>query len=188
MFENLVNKIKRNSSVFSFNDFLHIGESYNGEIDDKTVSLDTEFTITYTSGSTKIGWPKAIVHTNRSYISIGRFHNPDLSLMPAMRNMRGLAHIPTHSNTDIVSCISDPLMQTCTVACEPIYDEKFFARSLVINKPGFAAATKSYWIRAMKLFKQDKMLKNNTLPFLINMVAVGEDISPNEERFIFYIA
>lgn len=184
VFDNMVDEIKEANSVLSFKDFLHIGEKYEGKVDDKTVNLDTEFTITYTSGSTKIGWPKAIVHTNRSYISIGRFHDPDLSLMPAMRNMRGLAHIPTHSNTDIVSCISDTLMQTCTVACEPIYDQYFFARSLIINKPGFTAATRSFWIRAMKIFQHDKMLENSTLPFLINAVAVGEDISHNEEEYI----
>lgn len=182
-FENKAIEAAKTFGAVLFYDFINC--AMHGEcVDDQRVNLNTEFTITYTSGSTKIGYPKGIIHVNRSYIAIGRFHDPDLSLMPAMRNMRGLAHIPTHSNTDIVSCISDTLMQTCTVACEPIYDQRFFARSLVINKPGFVAATRSFWLTAMKQFSCDELLEGETLPFIINAVAVGEDIAPNEERYI----
>lgn len=170
--------------AYRIKEFMELGMDYSGDFEDTTVDLDTEFTITYTSGSTKVGWPKAIVHTNRSYISIGRFHDPDISRMPAMRNMRGLAHIPTHSNTDLVSSISDPLMQTCTVAFEPIYDKEFFARSLAINKPGFVPATRSFWLTAVKCMKTDKLVKDIDISALINAVAVGEDISKNEENFI----
>lgn len=184
VFTDKTNEIQEKYPVLSYDAFIRMGADYTGNIDDDSVDLDTEFTITYTSGSTKIGWPKAIVHTNRTYISIGRFHDSDVSRMPAMRNMRGLAHILPHSNTDIASCISDPLMQTCAVACEPIYNEHFFARSILINEPSFAAATRSFWICAMKHFKNDKELTGKTLPFLVNAVAVGEDISPNEERYI----
>ncbi len=184
-FKNHAQKIKkRDSDILLLKDFLSIGNDYCGMLSDGEIGLDTEFTITYTSGSTKVGWPKAIIHTNRSYISIGRFHDPDLSLMPAMRNMRGLAHIPTHSNTDLVSSISDTLMQKCTVACEPIYNENFFGRSLIINKPGFVPATRSFWIRAMKNLSIDGVLKGKKLSFIVNAVAVGESMSRNEEEYI----
>lgn len=184
-FNNHAQEIKKeNSDILLLEDFLSFGKKYNGMLEENGIGLDTEFTITYTSGSTKVGWPKAIIHTNRSYISIGRFHDPDLSLMPAMRNMRGLAHIPTHSNTDLVSSISDVLMQKCTVACEPIYNENFFGRSLIINKPGFVPATRGFWIRAMKNFELDEVLKGKKLSFIINAVAVGESMSRNEEKYI----
>lgn len=184
-FQNNAQKIKKeNPDICLLKDFLSIGNEYNGILSDDGIGLNTEFTITYTSGSTKVGWPKAIIHTNRSYISIGRFHDPDLSLMPAMRNMRGLAHIPTHSNTDLVSSISDTLMQKCTVACEPIYNENFFGRSLIINKPGFVPATRSFWIRTMKNFETDEALKQEKLFFIVNAVVVGESMSKNEEKYI----
>lgn len=185
VFKNLAQEIKKDNTDFLLlSEFLLLGKNYDGEKINDEIGLDTEFTITYTSGSTKIGWPKAIVHTNRSYISIGRFHDSDLSLMPSMRNMRSLAHIPTHSNTDLVSCISDSLMQACTVVCEPIYDEHFFGRSLIINKPNIVLATRSFWLRAMKNFETDKFLEGEKLPFIVSAVAVGENICKNEETYI----
>ncbi len=148
------------------------------------VRIDDEFTATYTSGSTKIGWPKTILHTNRHYTTIGRFHDPDLSRMPAMRNMRGLAYIPTHSNTNIASGISDTLCQMCTVAFEPIYNSNFFAYSLEINKPGFVPATRSFWLKALQDFRNNEDLMGKDLSYLVNAVAVGEDITHNEVHFI----
>ncbi len=148
------------------------------------VGIDDVLTATYTSGSTKIGWPKTILHANKHYISIARFHDPDLSRMPAMRNMRGLAHIPTHSNTNIASSISDTLCQKCTVAFEPIYSPDFFAYSLKINEPGFVPATRSFWLTALQCLEHNDDLKGTKLSHLLNAVAVGEDIVPNEVHFI----
>lgn len=169
-------------SIISWKEFLK-NEHTNG-LTYPEVGIEDKFTITYTSGSTKIGWPKAIVHKNKAYIAIGRFHDPDLSRMPAMRNMRGLAHIPTHSNTNLVSSISDTLCQKCTVAFEPIYDPNFFAYSLIINKAGFVPATRSFWLEAIKKFRNNQDLKNEKLGYAINYVAVGEDISKNERQYI----
>lgn len=169
------------TSITSFKTFLKLKrEQYEFE----DIGIDDDFTITYTSGSTKIGLPKAIVHKNRSYISIARFHDPDLSRMPAMRNMRGLAHIPLHSNTNIASAISDTLCQKCTVACEPIYRADFFARSLAINKCSFVPATRSFWLYAVEDFRNHTQMAREAIPLFVNVVAVGEDISKNEERYI----
>lgn len=184
--EGIINKVKeyqeKDSSILHLKDFMN--DSSNKKLVYPEVGIEDEFTVTYTSGSTKVGWPKAIVHKNKAYIAIGRFHDPDLSRMPAMRNMRGLAHIPTHSNTNLVSSISDTLCQKCTVAFEPIYDPNFFAYSLVINKAGFVPATRSFWIEAMKQFKSNSNLKDEKLGYAINYVAVGEDISKNERKYI----
>lgn len=168
-------------SWLSFGDFLKLKEE---QCKFEPVTIDDDFTITYTSGSTKIGLPKAIVHKNRAYISIARFHDPDLSRMPAMRNMRGLAHIPLHSNTNIASSISDTLCQKCTVACEPIYRVDFFAKSLAINKCSFVPATRSFWLRAIEDFRNDPQMAKEAVPLFVNVVAVGEDISKSEENYI----
>ena len=42
-------------------------------------NLDTQFLVTYTSGSTNAKRPKAIIHANRSLITIGRFQDADMS-------------------------------------------------------------------------------------------------------------
>lgn len=182
-FENKVPYYKKeDSEILSFNEYLELGKDYKATF--PKVGINDEFTITYTSGSTKIGWPKAIVHRNKTYMAIGRFHDSDLSRMPAMRNMRGIAHIPTHSNTNISSSISDPIFQKCTVAFEPIYNPKFFAYSLIINEAGFVPATRSFWLEAIETFKEDERLKDKTLPYAINYVSVGEDIVKNEIKYI----
>ncbi len=180
-FRNRVDDFKKSDeSILTFSEFLNIGKMHSAKKAD--VKLDDPFTITYTSGST--GWPKAIIHSSRPYITIARFHDPDLSRMPAMRNMRGHAHLPTTSNTNIASSISDTLCQKCTVAFEPIYDINFYPYSLLINQPGFSNATRSFLVNMVKAFDEDPLLIGHKLPFAINYVAVGEDISKNEEEFI----
>ena len=182
-FKNHALKIKsEHPSVFLWDEFMNMEKQKLSE--DESIGLDTDFTITYTSGSTKIGWPKAIIHSNRSYIYMGRFHDKDLSRLPPTENLRSLVQIPIHTNTSLASCISDIFMQSCSLALEPIYDEYFFARSLVINKPHFAAATRSFWIRAMKMFRKDEKLLDSTLPDLVIPASVGENISINEEKYI----
>lgn len=180
-FKNVEKMFDTDTSLLSFEDFLKLKK---GQYEFEPVGIDDDFTITYTSGSTKIGLPKAIIHKNRAYISIARFHDPDLSRMPAMRNMRGLAHIPLHSNTNIASSISDTLCQKCTVACEPIYRADFFARSLAINKCSFVPATRSFWLSAIEDFKNNSRLAGEAIPLFVNVVAVGENITKNEEKYI----
>lgn len=170
-------------TTITFLDFINnIKDNRRFKID--KINLDDPFTITYTSGSTKIGLPKAIVHKNRAYIAIARFHDPDLSRMPAMKNMRGLAHIPLHSNTNIASAISDTLCQRGTVVCEPIYEANSFAKILALNKASFVLATRSFWIAAMKEFEENEKLAREAIPYLIVAASVGEDITQNEEKYI----
>lgn len=187
-FYKFINKVddfkKDDSTILSFGEFLEKYKEYQGPLLTPKVRLEDEFIITYTSGSTKNGRPKAIVHTNSSLIMMARFHDTDLSGLPEMRNIVGLAHIPPHSNTDLITSISDVLSQTCTVALEPIYDKDFFAYSLLINRPSFAPATKSFWVKGMKDFRDKEELKGIHLPELLIPTSVGETTSPGEEKFI----
>lgn len=43
------------------------------------IRLDDTFTITYTSGTINPEHPKAIAHAVRSYMTISRFKDPDIS-------------------------------------------------------------------------------------------------------------
>lgn len=72
-------------------------------------NLDTEFLVTYTSGSTIVDYSQ-IIHKN-DLITSGRFHDSELSGNPEIKGLRGLAHIHTESNTDVITAISDNLMQ-----------------------------------------------------------------------------
>lgn len=148
------------------------------------VSLDDDFTITYTSGSTKNGRPKAIIHRVRSFNAMGRFHDQELSGTPSMKNHRSLAHIPPHSNTCLITSISDLLFQGGSVALEPIYNKEHFLESLIFNEPTLVPATRSFWIEAMKNYLYNPMYKDLKFPHLLAPIAVGESVSPNEEKFI----
>ncbi len=148
------------------------------------VSLDDDFTITYTSGSTKNGRPKAIIHRVMSFNGMGRFHDQELSGTPSMSNLRALAHIPPHSNTCLITSISDMLFQGGCVALEPIYEKEHFLESIILNEPTLVPATRSFWIEAMKNYLSNPMYKDLKFPHLLAPIAVGEPVSPNEEKFI----
>lgn len=175
---------KEDDTILSFKQFKALGDNYcYGDVYHKMSLHDTAI-ITYTSGSTKDGRPKAIAHSNSSFITSARFHDKDLSGLPATEHIRGLAHIPPHSNTDIITSITDVLSQGGTVALEPIYKKERFALSLLMNEPNFVPATTSFWVYAIKDFRTNPMLKGKTLPFLYLPTAVGETTSAGEEKFI----
>lgn len=183
-FKNLTPYYKMNdSSVMSIEDFCRLGILYSGPLM-SDVNLDDEFTITYSSGSTNSSRAKAIVHTVRSFITIGRCHDPEIQKTTSMKKFTIQAHIPTHSNTDIISSISDSLMQGSKLALEPIYDEDFFLNSLLINRPTYVVATRSFWISTMKKVLYDSRYKKIKMPFLFIPFAVGEPLEAGEEKFI----
>lgn len=181
-FKNRIEEFKSNdSNVLSASEFKTIGSQYKGKICDDTVKLDDEFTTTYSSGTTNSSRPKGIVHTNRSYITMGRYHDADVSGLLSMKDMTVLASIPTLSNTNLASNISDTLMQKCTIALEPIYHQDFFIPSLLINKPNVVVTSKSFILNSFKKISKDLNLK---LPFLAGLFAAGEPTSKGEEKFI----
>ena len=86
---------KANSNILGFADFIKAGFKDYGEISED-IGLNTEFSITYTSGSTNAKHPKQIVHNNRSYIMMGRHHDKDMSGGIDMRKFTFQAHLPTY--------------------------------------------------------------------------------------------
>ena len=183
-FENKVPKLKESDpTIMSGNDFKEFGRNYENYYEYQG-SLNDEFLITYTSGSTKIGYPKPMVHTNRSLIVSGIFHSPELTGNPEIKGLRGLAHIHCDSNTNVITCISDNLMQKWTVALEPIYGPDTFLDVLFINKPNYCNATTSHILVAAKQYLLYKKHFDRKLPWLIGLFAVGESVSKGEEKFI----
>lgn len=173
---------KSDNNLLSIYDFVNTGINYSGNIKSNS-NLDTEFTVTYSSGTTS-NRPKQIVHTVRSFITIGRCHDPEIQKTTSMKNFTIQALIPTFSNTDIISSISDSLMQGAKVALEPIYDKDFFIDSLEINKPNYVVATKSFWLETFKKVFFDKKYANTKMTYLLIPFAVGEGMDLGEEKFI----
>lgn len=175
---------KNDSSIVLWDDFIKTGQNcvtsstYRFE---QPVAEDV-FTVTYSSGSTRIGHPKAIKHRNRGPIAMARFHDKDISALPSTKNIRTLAMIPPHSYTQLTACISDTLSQQGTVLLEPIYHEDFFAYSLMINRPEFAPATRSFWVHTMKTFQQK--FPTQDLSYIYIPAVIGEASSLNEEKLL----
>lgn len=186
-FINNINELKKNGSKEIFNniEFLNLADKYDGKVIEK-VSLDDAFAITYTSGTTDPGCPKGCIHSNRSYITLSRFKEQDVSGMPSMRNMSVLAHIPTYTHMELSCAISDTLYEKCTLCLEPFYDKDFFLHSLLINKPNFVPASTGFWGKLCKELNYNEKYKNIDLPFLMIPTVTGEGCSKGEEKFFNY--
>ncbi len=187
-YDNKVGSFKaRDERIISFDQLEDIGKNSNINVVD-TGTLDTDFLVTYTSGSTIVGHPSPLIHTNRSLITSGRFHDSELSGNPDLKGLRGLAHIHTDSNTDVITCISDNLMQLWCVALEPEYGKKSALDILFINKPNYLNMTTSHLIEAFKQYLIDKRFHEDgvgrKMPWLFACFAVGEPTSKGEQKFI----
>lgn len=179
--------VSEGNNIESFENFIKKSNK-NIKVPNNIGNLETDFLVTYTSGSTKNGFPKEIIHKNRSLITMGRFHDPELCGNPKLENMRGLAHIHPESNTDVITCISDNLMQGWSVALEPEYSKDKALDYVILNKPNYLNITTSFLIEMSKQYLMDgrynKDGKSRKLPFLLATFAVGERTSKGEEKFI----
>lgn len=179
---------QEHENYLTFNQFLKQGEQYNGTIDEKC-ELDTEFLVTYTSGSTKIGFPKRMIHKNRGLITDGVFHDEDLCSNPAVPDFTTMAYIHTDTATDLISIISNALMQRWTLQLEPECNQKFFLDSLFMDRPNYICAPTNFFLEAAKQYLIEKRYHREDgspipLDFLLVAFAVGEGCLPGEERFI----
>ncbi len=184
LFDNRVYDYKETSDdILSTLDFEKVGMHYEKELDAHG-NLDSDFVITYTSGTTNTKRPKAIVHAMRSFNTIARFHDKELNGGFTMKKYTVLSHIPSYSNSNLISCISDALMQGAKLALEPIHDKDFFINSLIINKPNYVAETKSYWVDLAKQILYNEKYKSLEMPYLFLAFSCGEVLEINEEKLI----
>lgn len=182
--ENHTEEIKRdyNGNVIDVKSFEEIGKNYTGKVVEN-VDLNDLCSITYTSGTTSPGHPKGVKQSNRSYITLSRFKESDVSGMPTMKNMKILGHIPTYTHMELSCALSDTLYCNCTLALEPFYNKDFFPYSLIINKPNFVPASAGFWGNLCKLLEFDDAWKDVNLPFLMIPTVTGEACSIGEEKF-----
>lgn len=183
-FTNNISELKKQSQkrIFGIKEFANIGKDYTGEVIEN-VSIDAPFIQTYTSGTTDPGRPKGVIHSTRSYITLSRWKESDVSGLPSMRNMTILGHIPTYTHMELSCAISDTLYEKCTLALEPYYDRDFFIYSLLINKPNFVPASTGFWTKLCDQLNHDEKFKNINMPFLMLPTVTGEECSPGEEYY-----
>ena len=172
---------KDNSKIKTFNEYLEYGKDYDGPIVE-CGDLETDFLVTYTSGSTSI--PKAMIHKNRSAIVAGKFHDPELCGNPKIEGLRGLATIHPDSNTDIITCMLDNWAQGWSVAMEPEYGADKALDILMMNEPNYANMTTSHLVEAAKDYLVRGRYNGKKMPFLLAAFAVGEGLSRGEEKLI----
>ncbi len=183
--EEYINNVNSLKNVENINNFLSKGVNYTGPVYEKS-DLNDEFTITYSSGTTDGNKPKGIVHRNKHYIVMGRYHDSEVSGIPNLKNSVTFSTIPSQSNSYIASILSDTLMEGACIALDPIVTKEYFLYGIMINKPNMAIGTTSSWLYAAKYYynlpKEEQnaiKLKNTIFP-----VAVGEPMSPGEEKFL----
>lgn len=166
-----------------YDKFLESGKYFQGDVFEK-IDLDDAFTVTYSSGTTKKGMPKAIVHTNRHYITMGRYHDYEASGLPALKNLSTYSNIPVYSNSYISSSLSDNLIEGGKVILDPIDNPEYFLIGAKIHKGNMNIATTSTWlINAINYYDGDKY-NINCLPDAMFNFAAGEQVSPGEEKFL----
>lgn len=172
------------SNIIDVDDFLRKGESFDDTKVFENTGLNDDFTITYTSGSTSSNRPKGLVHHNRSYITMGRYHDPKLSGIPSMKDRTMLALVRTMSDTDFMSAVSDLFLQNGITAMEPINDCNFLLDSIAMNKPSVVLTSRTGWIYAMKRQLNDPRYKNLTFDDLIAPMCIGEPLDVGEEKIL----
>lgn len=152
------------------------------------IRLDDTFTITYKSGTTNPERPKAIAHAVRSYMTISRFKDPDISGLGTMKNLVALAHFPAYVHAGLTTSITDPLFRSCCIALEPIYEKNYFIHALMLNKPNFVCASVGFWGDVAKKLLFEPQYKNVTMPYLFVATVSGEGMNKGEERFFNKVA
>lgn len=173
-------------NTISGNKFISLGVRKEGK--EYSINLDDDFTITYTSGTTDPDMPKAILHPVRSYMTLSRFKDPDISGLGSMRNLVVLAHFPTYIHAGITTSITDTLFRSCIIALEPIYEKEYFIYALMHNKPNFACAGVGFWEDVAKKLTYDDKYKNVCMPYLFIVTVTGEAMSRGEEYFFNKVA
>lgn len=172
------------TNIQNLDSFLKAGNSYTGEVEGK-VSLDTPFTKTFSSGTTKQGQPKCIVHSILHYILSGCYHDPEVSGIPEMKGLSTCSNIPCHSNSWLSSAFSDILMKSGVVILDPVDDPEYFLTAIHNHESNFNIATTSTWLlTALNYFKNRKKYKQYNLKNAMFNFAAGEPLSPGEEKLL----
>ena len=178
-----VENLRERSNVITFKDFCRNKDAYTDKVENPS-DLNTAFTVTYSSGTT--GDPKGILHANRHYIYIGRYHAPEVSGIPNMGEMSTYSTIPAYSNSFFSSIISDNMMTKGVIKLDPVDDVDYFKIGYFINDAVLNIATVPSFMRmAISYYLQPEEFEG--LPKarhqFINMT-VGEELVICEKQFL----
>lgn len=176
-----------NKHIIDKEDFVNLGINYNDRVVEN-MSLDDPCAITYTSGTTHPGWPKAVLNDNRTYYTMSRFKDADISGMASLTKRKVMHHIPTYTHMELCS-LCDSLYQICSLRLEPFYREDFFKYAMLINEPNYSPGSVAFWSSLCDaLNNHDPEFKDADFGHLIAAVVTGEGMSPGEEKYFNYTA
>jgi len=188
-YEEIINKFydtscsSNSGKYISYDEFVASGKNYEGKVFEES-TLEDSFTITYSSGTTKKGLPKGILHKNRHYITMGRYHDPEVSGLPSLKKYSTYSNIPVYSNSYVLSALSDNLILGGKVILDPIDNPDYFLIAMKIHKSNVNIATPSMWItNAINYYNGDKY-NIKALPEALFNFSGGEQLSAGEEKFI----
>lgn len=187
-FTNKVEEVKNYSSknIINSEEFVKLGANYQGKVIED-VELNDPFAITYTSGTTNPGVPKAVLHSNRCYVTISRFHDKDISGLASMDGVSVLHHIPPYTHMELCS-IGDSLFHGCLMNMEPIYKQEFFKYTIAMHKPNYSPGSVGFYLDLCNHLNYDPNFKNLDLTNFIAPTITGEGMSKGEEKYFNYTA
>ena len=186
---NYVGDIKStwSKNIINKEEFMSLGLNYNDRVVEN-MSLDDHCAITYTSGTTHPGWPKAVLNDNRTYYTMSRFKDADISGMASLNKRKVMHHIPTYTHMELCS-ICDSLYQICSLRLEPFYREDFFKYAILINEPNYSPGSVAFWSSLCDALNNgDPEFKDADFGHLIAAVVTGEGMSQGEEKYFNYTA
>lgn len=200
LFDSKVSKIKEESSknVMSSKEFEDAGINYVGTVvNDGT--LDDPAVITYTSGTTNPGVPKGVLHSNRSYATIARFKDRDITNLTNMDGIKSLCHIPVYTHMELCT-LMDGLFHGCTLCLEPVYDKDFFKYSVIINRANYQPGSQGFNYDLCYALEHDEEFRrlcdglagdgyrNGQLGELIAPTITGEGMDKGSEKYFNKVA
>lgn len=187
-FKNHTEDIKKdaNQTIITTQEFEEKGKNYQGKVVED-IELNDPFAITYTSGTTNPGVPKAVLHSNRCYVTISRFHDKDISGLASMDGVSVLHHIPPYTHMELCS-LGDSLFHGCLMNMEPIYNKEFFKYSIAMHKPNYSPGSVGFYLDLCNHLNYDPNFKNLDLTGFIAPTITGEGMSKGEEKYFNYTA
>ncbi len=170
-------------NITDYDSFVETGKDYT-DITFEKVDLEDPFTVTYSSGTTKKGFPKGIVHKIRHYITMGRYHDPEVSGLPSLKNYCTYSNIPAYSNSWLLSALSDNLILGGKIILDPIDNPEYFLMGVKLHKSHVNIATTTTWITAALNYYQGDKEIIEYLPYALFNFVAGEQFSAGEEKFL----
>lgn len=169
-------------NIMDFDELLSRRHKYSGKVEEES-SLDTPFTVSYSSGTT--GNPKGIRHSNRHYITMARYHDTEVSGIPSVGKMSTYINIPAYSNSFISSGFSDNVIKGGVLMLDSVDDSEYYKTGLEVNDANMNIGSVSLLVKlALRSYSHPEEFKNYTLKNSIFNFVAGEELLPGEEKII----